>query len=379
MQVDLRQSEAAKAHVKQGIVQQEQGQLDAAVSSYRQAIRCFGNGQDTAVDRLLIYNNLGCALTTLKQYDEAMAAYLEARRLSPDYAPLYNNLGQLWLMRGELDRAIAAYQRSLQLDPDRVLTAYNLGKALQRQKRHAEAVDCFEKVLQLHPNHFPVLGDCGFSLLEAGQFSDAAIYLHRSISGQPEWVETYCQNMAQLVPQNDLDRARFASGQLLRSLQGQPRTAEFEHWLLQIYTHLARVYFQSGWYDVAAKYYQKAIAFPNPNLESRSTPLWQEWQACQTQQQRVQKLVAGDRISGIGLPKGVYLSIRDWCASAPLETAESRNISVAVGKAASPPQSPNASYPQCEGLNCTKCLKRIADRFELTRGDEGIYTYANPN
>ncbi|MGC1199139.1 MAG: tetratricopeptide repeat protein [Geitlerinemataceae cyanobacterium] len=379
MQLDLRQSEAAKAHVKQGIVQQEQGQLDAAVSSYRQAIRCFGNGQDTAVDRLLIYNNLGCALTTLKQYDEAMAAYLEARRLSPDYAPLYNNLGQLWLMRGELDRAIAAYQRSLQLDPDRVLTAYNLGKALQRQKRHAEAVECFEKVLQLDPNHFQVLGDCGFSLLEAGQFSDAAIYLHRSISGQPKWVETYCQNMAQLVPDNDLDRARFASGQLLRSLQGQPQIAEFQHWLLQIYTHLARVYFQSGWYNPAAKYYQKAIAFPNPNLESRSTSLWQEWQACQTQQQRVQKSVAGDRISEMGLPHSVYLSIRDWCTSAPLETAEYRKISAAVGKAASPPQSPNASYPQCEGLNCTKCLKRIADRFELTRGDEGIYTYANPN
>lgn len=387
MQLDLRQSEAAKAHVKKGIVQQERGQLDAAVSSYRKALHYFGDGENTALDRLLIYNNLGCALTTLKQYDEAMAVYLDARRIDPDYAPLYNNLGQLWLTQGELAKAIAAYQRSLQLDPDRVLTAYNLGKALQRQQRHAEAVDCFQKVLQLEPNHFQVLGDCGFSLLEARQFSEAAIYLHRSIAGQPDWVETYCQNMAQLVPDNDLDRARFASGQLLRSLKRQPKPSEFEHWLLQIYTHLGRVYFQSGYYNAAAKYYQKAIeiasASPNTSPKPRSTPLWQEWQTCKTQQQRVQQLVTGGQVPGIELPKAVYLSIRDWCASAQSEGAEYRSVcaevDAEVNKVASSPQSPNPGYPQCEGLNCHKCLKRIADRFELTRIEGALYTYTNPN
>jgi tetratricopeptide (TPR) repeat protein/capsular polysaccharide biosynthesis protein len=382
MQATRRQSDSAKAHFQQGIVYQERGQIEAAVASYRQALRLLPRETDSDLDRLLIYNNLGCALATLGQYDEAMAAYQYASDIDSEYAPLYNNLGQLWLTRGELDRAIAAYQRSLELDPHRVLTAYNLGKAFQRQQRHAEAVSCFQKVLQFDPNHLQVLSDCGLSLLEVGQFSEAAIYLHRAIVAQPEWVEIYCQNMAQLVPHNDLDRARFASGQLLRSLQRQPNPSQFEHWLLQIYTHLGRVHFQSGWYNPAAKYYQKAIdiasASPKKSLESPSTSLLQEWQACQTQQQRVQQLVSGTRVLGSELPQWVYPSSRDWCASHRSQGAEYRSVSAESLKVASSPRSPNPGYPQCEGLNCSKCLKRIADRFELTRMEGGIYTYANP-
>jgi tetratricopeptide (TPR) repeat protein len=383
MQPTHRHPDSAKAHFQKGIVYQEGGQLEAAIASYQQALGLLPQETNAHLDRLLIYNNLGCALATLGKYDEAMAAYRQARDLDSEYAPLYNNLGQLWLMRGELDRSIAAYQRSLQLDPHRVLTAYNLGKVFQRQQRHGEAVDCFEKVLQLEPNHPQVLGDCGFSLLETGQFSQAAIYLHRSIAQQSDWVEIYCQNMAQLVPENDLDRARFASGQLLRSLQRQPNSAKLEHWLLQIHIHLGRVYFQSGWYDPAAKHYEKAISIASASsqnrLEPRSTPLWQEWQTCQTQQQRVQELVNGTQRFGIKLPQGVYPSIRDWCASDRSRSAQYRSIGAEGLQMASSPQSPNPSYPQCEGLNCSKCLKRIADRFELTRIEGGIYTYANPN
>jgi tetratricopeptide (TPR) repeat protein/capsular polysaccharide biosynthesis protein len=391
MQPTRKKSDSAQAHFQQGIVYQERGQMGAAVASYQQALRLLPQETDADLDRLLIYNNLGCALTTLGQYDRAMAAYRQAEEIDSEYAPLYHNLGQLWLTQGELDQAIAAYQRSLELNPHRVLTAYNLGKVFQRQQRHTEAVSCFQKVLQLEPTHPQVLGDCGLSLLEVGQFSEAAIYLRQAIAQQPEWVETYCHNMAQLVPQNDLDRARFASGQLLRSLQQQADASEFKCWLLQIYRYLGRVHFQSGWYNPASKYYQKAMAIAsasplrgivsasaNKSLEPEFTQLRQEWQVCQFQQQRIQKLIFGGEVPGKELPNSVYLSVREWCAFTPWERAEYRPVSAAVGKRASPPQSPNSAYPQCEGLNCAKCLKRIADQLELTRLEEGIYTYANP-
>ncbi len=54
-QLDLRQSEAAKAHVKKGLDQPERGQLYGAVSIDRQALCYFGNGKYTEIDRLLIY------------------------------------------------------------------------------------------------------------------------------------------------------------------------------------------------------------------------------------------------------------------------------------------------------------------------------------
>ncbi|HIK50553.1 MAG TPA: tetratricopeptide repeat protein, partial [Oscillatoriales cyanobacterium M59_W2019_021] len=352
MQLDCRQSETAKAYVKQGIVQQEKGQLEAAVSSYREALRYCGGREDATLDRLLIYNNLGCALTSLGKYDEAMAAYLEVSRIDPDYPPLYNNLGQFWLRQGELDRAISAYRRSLQLDPQRVLTAYNLGKALQKQGRHAEAVACFQKVLQLKPDGVQIFDECGLEFLEAGKFSEAAIYLQAAISRQPDWVEAYCQNMAQLVPSNDLDRARAASGQLLRSLQKQDIRG-FERYLVEIYTHLGRVYFQSGLYDRALQTYQKAGASKIPQLQP-------DWQACQLQQQRVQHLIAGGKVPA-ALPQGVYLSARGWGDRSSTDR----------------PLPPNSTYPLCEGLHCHPCWQRIAEGWGLTEIEAGIYTYEN--
>lgn len=376
-----RRSSLAKAHFQQGILSQEQGELEAAISAYRQAIRSLEPETDTNLDRLLIYNNLGCALATRGHYQEAMAVYRQAHQLDSQYAPLYNNVGQLWLMQGEFERAIAAYQRSLELDGNRVLTAYQLGKVFQRQKRHGEAVSCFEKVLRLKPTDCQVLSDCAVSLLELGEWGKAAFYLSRAIAQQPQWVETYCQYMAELVPHNDLDRARFASGQLLRSLQRQPDVSEFQRWLLEIYSDLGRVYFQSGWYDRSAHYYRKAIeiaqACTDQPVEARVSQLRQEWQICQVQQQRIQHLRSGGEIPDGELPNRVYLSVRDWCASGSWSDAEYRPIAVEGGKTVSSPRSPNANDAQCQGLNCTKCLKRIGDRFGLTCLEAGIYTYAN--
>lgn len=374
-----RPSSLAKAHFKQGILHQERGELEGAIAAYRQAIGSLEPETDTNLDRLLIYNNLGCALATQGQYQEAMAVYRQAHHIDSQYAPLYNNVGQLWLMQGEFDAAIAAYQRSLELDGNRVLTAYRLGKVLQRQKRHAEAVSCFEKVLRSKPTNCQVLSDCAVSLLEMGELGKAASYLSEAIAQQPEWVDTYCQNMAQLVPHNDLDRARFASGQLLRSLQRQPDVSEFQRWLLEIYSDLGRVYFQSGWYDRAANYYRKAIAIASSDrpVESPVSELRQELQRCQVQQQRIQQLKSGGEIPEGELPNRVYLSVRDWCASRSGSNAEYRPIGVEGWLAVSSPRSPNVNDPECQGLNCTQCLKRIGDRFGLTRLEDGIYTYAN--
>lgn len=349
MQLDCQQSEAAKAHVKQGIVQQETGRLEEAVSSYREALR-YRSGENTALDRLLIYNNLGCALTSLGEYDEAMAAYQEVSRIDPDYPPLYNNLGQFWLRQGEVDRAIAAYQRSLQLDPERIVTAYNLGKALQTKGRHLEAVACFQKVLQLKPDCVQILDECGLELFEAEKFSEAAVYLHAAIAEQAEWVETYCQTMAQLVPDNDLDRVRAASGRLLRSLQQQDIPA-FERYLAEIYTHLGRVYFQSGLYDRALRAYQKAGASKNPQRQP-------DWQACQTQYQRVRRLLEGGEVPD-SVPQGVYLSARGWCDRSSTDR----------------PVPPNPTYPQCQGLHCRPCWRAMAEGWGLTEIEAGIYTY----
>ena len=50
--------------------------------------------------------------------EEAIASYRQALRLKPDYAEAHNNLGIVSEGQGKLEEAIASYRRRLRLKPD---------------------------------------------------------------------------------------------------------------------------------------------------------------------------------------------------------------------------------------------------------------------
>ena len=130
------------------------------------------------------HNNLGLALASRGQVDEAIAHYRKALEIKPDYAEAHNNLGNVpgrprtgrrghrplpeglgnqarlrrsprqpwkrcWLTAGRIDEAIVHYQKALDIKPDYADAHYNLGLALARRGHVNEALDHFHKALDL--------------------------------------------------------------------------------------------------------------------------------------------------------------------------------------------------------------------------------------
>ena len=69
----------------------------------------------------------------------------------PDYAEAYNNLGSALFSKGQLDEAITQFQKALKSKPDYVEVYNNLGSALFSKGRLDEAITQFQKALEIRP------------------------------------------------------------------------------------------------------------------------------------------------------------------------------------------------------------------------------------
>ncbi len=116
----------AERHYNLGVGYSQKGQLDAAIASFKEAIR-LKRGYVNA------HYNLGIAYQKKSQYDAAIASWKETIRLKPDYASAHNNLGGVYTIKGQYDLAIASLKKAIRLKPGRMKAHVILGIAYARK------------------------------------------------------------------------------------------------------------------------------------------------------------------------------------------------------------------------------------------------------
>jgi tetratricopeptide (TPR) repeat protein/capsular polysaccharide biosynthesis protein len=196
---------------------------------------------------------------------------------------------------------------------------------------------------------------------------------HRALHDQPQWaqwVALYCERVAQLVPEDDFDLARQASGCLLEVLSQEPESEEVYELLAQIYGYFGGVYFKSECFDRAAQFYRQALEIQpmNPQFEG-------QLQNCVRQQQAFEERL---KLSSPELPQGVYTSTRDWWRASGLDVQHYIEIMPGVGQEEDCIQKGDwqSPLPECGGIDCQQCLNRIASDLQLTEIAPGIRVYA---
>ncbi len=170
----------AVIHNSLGIVATRQGNTEAALHHFREAVRFNENFAEPR-------NNLANALAGAGRPAEALEHYRAAVRLEPELTEPRVGLGSALLTLGQTEEAIAQYQEALRINATLAQAHNGLGAALARQGRTDEAIARYNEALRLDPNLPTAHLNMAVVLIKQGKAADAKAHLERALAADPSY------------------------------------------------------------------------------------------------------------------------------------------------------------------------------------------------
>jgi len=188
------------AHYNLGFALASQGQTDEAIEHYQQALAISPNSAKA-------HNNLGILLSQQGQAAEAIEHFQKAIELNPNIAETHNNLGILQVQQGRTAEAIGNFQAALKLDPTLAGAHFNLGLAFAATGRPDDAIAEFEAGLKLTPGDAQALCYLGNLLNKQGRFAEAAQPFQAALRVDLNNAVAHCGLGIALIQDGQLDEA----------------------------------------------------------------------------------------------------------------------------------------------------------------------------
>jgi tetratricopeptide (TPR) repeat protein len=201
-------------------------------------------------DTALVHNNLGYALHELGRLDDAVAAYRQAVALGPLIATTHNSLGFGLMDQGHLDEAAAELRRAIELDPKFARSYSNLGNVHFLQGHFDEAVAACRQAIELEPDFAKAHNNLGTALDGKGLYDEAIAEYRRAIAldGHYAWAH---YNLGLTLRKKGLVDAAM----------GEYRRANFlDPKLAKAHNNLGIIYHEKGMKNEAKAEYRQAIA-----------------------------------------------------------------------------------------------------------------------
>lgn len=155
-------------------------------------------------DSAKAHMQLGTALISTNNLQEAEAELEKAIEIEPDYAEAWVNLGGLRLSRWDFDGCIEANQKAVACQPEMVQAHYNQGLGYLYLGKSEEMVECFRKVVSKEPNNPGGNYHMAVGLFATGDVSQARVFLNRALSlgysPQPEFVKAISRERGGSAP-----------------------------------------------------------------------------------------------------------------------------------------------------------------------------------
>jgi tetratricopeptide (TPR) repeat protein len=230
------------AHINLGIALHSKGQLDEALSHFQQAARLKPNHAD-------VYSNLGVALDDKGQTDEAIRQFEKALQLRPNHADAHYNLGNALAKQGHADDAIRQFQEALRLKPDKADARNNLGLALARQGQTDAAIQQFQEALRLSPGHVDAHLNLGNALAAKGQTDGAIQQFQEALRLKPDYAQAHYNLGVILSMKGQMDAAISQFQEALRLQPGNPEAL----------SSVAGAFDGQGRYTEAIRFYQASL------------------------------------------------------------------------------------------------------------------------
>ena len=207
----------AQRKVAEGDALLEQGNPEAALQAYRQAIDLGERSVDAHVGEGRAYLLLDCleeaedclrvAIALEPQSVEAMRFLAETRlrcgdmqesagllqqaaAIAPDRSEIVLQLARLENRSGNIEAAIASYRRAIERWPGDAAFKVNLGLIhLQQLGEPGEAERHFRAALEAEPSQMEALANLGLALQDQGRFDEAFQAYERGLVSHPDCAE----------------------------------------------------------------------------------------------------------------------------------------------------------------------------------------------
>ena len=174
----------AEAYYNIGVILKIVGNLQAAIESYEQAIKISPDYADA-------YNNMGVALQEKGDVNAALKSFKKALNFKPDYAEAYNNIGLILNSKGDLESAIQSYKKALNIKPIYSEAYNNMGIAFTSQGDLENALESFKQALKIKSDYAEAFVNMGNALQGNGELEAAIKSYKQALKIKPDYADAY--------------------------------------------------------------------------------------------------------------------------------------------------------------------------------------------
>ena len=131
-------------------------------------------------------SELAAMLQENKQFDAALAHYEKLMDLRADYTTTHIGMGICLASTKRFDEAASTQKKAVQIDSSNTEAYFHLGETYQLMCRYPDAADCYRHALQLCPDAAAVHGSLARALRNQGDTQGALACLQRALELEPE-------------------------------------------------------------------------------------------------------------------------------------------------------------------------------------------------
>lgn len=206
-------------YIELGDAQHEQGDLNGAIASFREALRLDPQSSRAA-------RRLGVALGSTGDYTEALSVLSGAILREPQNELLLYERAQVETHTGDFARAEADLRNALAIKPDYADALNNLGSLLAQSGDASGAESSFRQALTVDPYNPGARANLGRLLTAKGSLAEAAFELERSTELAPADSDTRLDYAIALLEANHKAEAEPQIQAALRISPASPRALD---------------------------------------------------------------------------------------------------------------------------------------------------------
>ncbi len=234
------------------------GKTLSSLKRYEQALAAYKRAIELKPDYADAWKNQGDALYNIKKYSEAIESYDKAIQIEPDYVEAWTSRGTVLKARKQYEEAIASFDEALKIEPDNAVAWKGKGDALMGVPRYEAAIAAYDRAVEFQPNYWEAWYNRGWALHNLQRYEEAVASYDKAVEFKSDYAQAWYNRGNSLLKMNRQKEAIDSYEKAVRLNRDY-----FKAWYSR-----AAVLSQLRQYEEAIESYEKAVSLQPDNGEA---------------------------------------------------------------------------------------------------------------